>query len=329
MAEVTVRLFAPQRISPRFAIDSGYGVRSNQPGNAYRQSQPGEFSVTISVNSLGMRGQREYSVDKPDDVRRVVLLGDSFVYGAGAEDEEVISFVLEDILNQNRLGNSRWEVLNLGVSGFGQAEELVTFRQRGKRYEPDIVMLFFFSNDPGNNAVSKLFEIDSNGELQRTDNDYLPMIKEREKIYGNFLLRWIFLHSQFVSLLRNELSRIVQQSMIEEQGLKSFSATSPKSDALTTALLYQLIDEVLAAGAKPIVVVIPRKSDMTSNFPLNSEDIIARGAGFIDGRDYLAKEDYWEINSHWKAAGHLKTAQQAYQVIADMLFQNASEARKQ
>jgi hypothetical protein len=144
------------------------------------------------------------------------------------------------------------------------------------------------------------------------------MVREREALYANRLIRWLFLHSQAFSLLRNQASRLVQESLLKEQGLKGYSSSTPELTALTVALFQRIIDEIINAGAVPIVVDIPRQSDMTSNFPLGRADITAAGAKFIDGRDFLVKSDYWEINSHWTPSGHLKTAQKSFDVISQL-----------
>jgi hypothetical protein len=99
-AELIVRLFVNEPILPRFVIDPGYGVRAHQPYVRIRHYVPGDYDVIITTNSVGLRGQWEYTVDKPSGAHRIALIGDSFVYGAGVNDNEVISHVLEDELNK-------------------------------------------------------------------------------------------------------------------------------------------------------------------------------------------------------------------------------------
>ena len=110
-------------------IDSGYGVRANQANVKTRHYYPRDYDITATTNSAGMRGSREYSLHQPDGVNRIMTLGDSMVFGFGAEDDEVLSAVLEDSLNAGASGEKRFEVLNPSVSGFGQAELLVTYRE--------------------------------------------------------------------------------------------------------------------------------------------------------------------------------------------------------
>jgi len=315
LTEGIVRVFFAERIAPRFVIDPGYGVRANQPNVVRTHSVPGDYTTTNSTNSAGMRGTREYTVRKNQNIERILMLGDSFIFGLGVEDDEVVSAVLEDILNAESNNGVTFEVINLAVSGFGQAEELVTYRERGRNYQPDIVVLYYFDNDVGNNAVSKLFEVTEDGILLRTGNIYLPGVKFRELLYSIAPIRWLFTHSQAWNLIRNRLSYLVQHSKLREQGLKSFSDVQVKSITLTKALIYQLIVDIRADDAKPIIVVIPNKNAMSSNFPLERRAVMNAGAELIDGRNYLVKENYYSRDGHWNASGHRKTAEILAQMI--------------
>ena len=59
------------------------------------------------------------------------------------------------------------EVLNLGVGGYGTAQQLLTLEEDGLRYRPDLVVLgFFLGNDVQNN--SRAIETGLQGEEART-----------------------------------------------------------------------------------------------------------------------------------------------------------------
>jgi hypothetical protein len=62
------------------------------------------------------------------------LLGDSFAMGDGVERGELFADVLENLLPKT-------EVVNLGVSGYGTDQELLTYLRRGRQYRPDVVLL--------------------------------------------------------------------------------------------------------------------------------------------------------------------------------------------
>jgi hypothetical protein len=89
------------------------------------------------ANSQGFR-DREHSLEKPEGVFRMLVLGDSITQGLGVRDDEaVFTSVLERELNERSDG--RFEVLNFGVSGYNTQQEVETLRQKGLDYAPDLV----------------------------------------------------------------------------------------------------------------------------------------------------------------------------------------------
>jgi lysophospholipase L1-like esterase len=109
----------------------------NRPGIEVDVGQP-EFSTRATHNSLGLRGPE--IAEAPGDRLRVVVLGDSFTYGVGVEDDETFSARLAEL-------DPHLEVLNLGVNNYSTTQELLLLRERGLAFEPRVVVLAFFWND--------------------------------------------------------------------------------------------------------------------------------------------------------------------------------------
>lgn len=314
LVEGLVRLFFNEPVQPRFVVDGGYGVRANKSHVDTRHYVPGDYDVRITTNSSGMRGQREYPVARAPGKRRILLLGDSFPFGYGVEDDQVVSAVLEDLLNAGG-DPGGYEVVNLAVAGFGQAEELVTWEARAKNYRPDVVVLFYFENDIGNNAVANLYRVNTDGHLERTGEDFLPGTNLQDSMLSITPVRWLFEHSEAWNLIRNRLSSLVQGRLIRQQGLQGYDDASPKATALTRALLAELVAKIRQDGAQAVFVIIPGKQTMQSSFPLTPQEVAALGATLVDGRDYLSSADYYNRDNHWKPSGHRKTAERLAEVI--------------
>jgi lysophospholipase L1-like esterase len=87
---------------------------------------------------------------KPPGVRRVVVMGDSQAWGYGVGDDETIPAQLSRLLNSS--GGPPWQVLNLGVGGYGTDQAFLKYLVQGARYAPDVVVLTVFKNDPVENA---------------------------------------------------------------------------------------------------------------------------------------------------------------------------------
>jgi hypothetical protein len=115
-----------------------------KPPGSQATIQRNEYKTDLRINSHGLRGpERDYA--KPAGVRRVLLLGDSFVEGYTVAESDTVAAVLE-----RQLGPG-WEVLNGGTHGWSTDQEYLFWQQEGVRYRPDDVVLFLYYNDlPGN-----------------------------------------------------------------------------------------------------------------------------------------------------------------------------------
>jgi hypothetical protein len=111
-----------------------------RPGGAVRSE------VEYRVNAEGLRGP-EVSVEKPQGVRRVALLGDSIAFGYWVADEDGLARQLESMLDEVRGTGPRVEVLNFGVPGYNLDQDIETLRSRALRFDPDVVVLAFCLND--------------------------------------------------------------------------------------------------------------------------------------------------------------------------------------
>ena len=106
------------------------------------------MGVPVSINSEGLR-DREFSFEKPPNVYRVMMLGDSTTFGWGVKEEDTAAKFLERKLNANLpAGYNRAEVMNAGVGNYDTVQEVTYYETIGWKYHPDLVVLVFFINDP-------------------------------------------------------------------------------------------------------------------------------------------------------------------------------------
>lgn len=114
-------------------------------GHEHRPGVSGVYmGVPVAINSMGLR-DREYSLEKPAGVTRILMLGDSLTFGWGAPEEGTTSKALERLLNAG--GPGRYEVINTGVGNTNTAMQTAYFVNKGYRFQPDIVVLNYFIND--------------------------------------------------------------------------------------------------------------------------------------------------------------------------------------
>lgn len=108
-----------------------------------RQRRLGTVSVT--TNSWGLR-EREWAVPKPVGTTRVVLLGDSFVFGFGVRADQRLGALLEEELGRG-LPGSVIEVLHVGVPSWNFRSAGAFLRRHLPTLEPDLVLHLSLPND--------------------------------------------------------------------------------------------------------------------------------------------------------------------------------------
>ena len=141
--EITLRLVAPfpdysheviRSFPDRYDPELGY---AGIPGLVQPFILP-DFRVTIRNNSRGFRDrERDYA---KGGKKRIVVLGDSFAWGWGVENDEIFTARMEDLM-------PGWEVINLAHAGYSTDQELLLLEREGLKYSPDIVLLVFCGND--------------------------------------------------------------------------------------------------------------------------------------------------------------------------------------
>lgn len=110
-------------------------------------------------NSLSLRGP-EIEVNKPKDVFRIIMLGDSVTYGLYVDTKQAFPAQLEKMLVGQKIDGRRIEVINAGVPAFTTYNELHFYKDKLKKFSPDLVILGFCMND----VVDPFFHWSNMGE---------------------------------------------------------------------------------------------------------------------------------------------------------------------
>ncbi|MFT7462719.1 MAG: hypothetical protein ACI9EF_001061 [Pseudohongiellaceae bacterium] len=114
-----------------------------QPGIAERIYQ----KTSVTSNRFGLR-EKEYAMPKLAGTVRVVLLGDSYIFGQGVKVEQRLGVILERYLKE-RAGVSgvAIEVLHLGNSSWNLVAECSFLRRQLSLMQADLVLHVSVAND--------------------------------------------------------------------------------------------------------------------------------------------------------------------------------------
>lgn len=101
-------------------------------------------TTLIEISSQGLR-DKFYNLQKNSNSKRIVFLGDSFVFGLGTDYKNTIPKRLEILLN--RKSSCEYEVINCGVFGYNLIQEIEFLKERVLKFNPDIIIFLITGND--------------------------------------------------------------------------------------------------------------------------------------------------------------------------------------
>ncbi|MCA8952216.1 MAG: hypothetical protein KDE27_22085 [Planctomycetes bacterium] len=173
VAEIALRIWDPLRLPHEdtrgfYRLD-GEGRIETTPGWTNTQYVDGA-AIAVHMNALGLRGP-ELGPEQPGE-RRVLMLGDSFVFGLGVADDATIPARLEQ---QLRAAGEKVAIGNAGMFGTGPREWSYTLERHRPAFHPDaVVAVMYVGNDVQDSLMDPLSVVDGwlmisgSGELQKS-----------------------------------------------------------------------------------------------------------------------------------------------------------------
>ena len=258
----------------------------------------GSIVSYVRMNSHGFR-DKERRYEKKEDTFRILVLGDSFTEALQVPLERTFPYILEEKLNSEG-GGKRFEVINLGVSGFGTAQEYLALKYYGLKYNPDLVILeFFIGNDVVNNSLvleterERPFFVLSDGKLEelpfkiRTSNLSRGKEETNRDVNGQFRIKYLIL--KYSTRLFPNISYSLEDRIKQ------------------TPWLANLLWKFGIVNSKP---QLPDKYNKKNGIPIIDDYVYAEGYS----REW---EDAWEITKALilKLANELKSQKIGFLVV--------------
>jgi hypothetical protein len=268
---------------------------------------------TVHQNEFGLRAGDDMQLKKTSGRKRVLVLGDSYVWGVGASQEELFT-------NPKVYGTND-ELINCGVSGYGTDQEYLFYLRTGQKFDVDQVVLAFTPyNDVTNNLNPKqygylkpYFTLDG-GQLV-LHNDHV-----RYSIKDNFF-RTLKRECRVWNIANDGFGELIDT--LRRKKPKPLETDIAVSDAdrqgieLTLAILKKLKEAVAARHAEFYVIFIPYKPrvehHLTGNHPfvpLIAAGLTQMGVSYREPYPEFLKsavagvDPFNVVDNHFNAAGH-------------------------
>jgi len=315
LGEVALRLFAPRlgvavneksRFC-RFDHELGWVPLENI---TYVEKENRYF---VHQNQFGLRAPDDIQLRKTSGRKRILVLGDSYVWGVGASQEEL--FTAPEVYRTND------EVINCGVSGYGTDQEYLFYLLTGQKFDVDqVVLAFTLYNDVENNLNSKqysylkpYFTLNSDQLILHNDHVRYSIIDNFFRILNRDFRVWNVadqgVHGLINTLLRKPQKHLETDVVVSEADRRGIE--------LTLAIIKKLKEAVEARHAEFYVVFIPYKPRIENHLPGNHPFAPLLAAGLTQmGISYrepypeflksaMAGVDPFNVgDNHFNAAGH-------------------------
>jgi lysophospholipase L1-like esterase len=276
------------------------------------RSATDEYDFEYRHNSIGFRDV-EHSFRKDEGVFRILGLGDSFTYGAGARFEETYLYRLEEALNRRPGGHPRVEVIKAGIGRFFPEPERMLLESYGRMYSPDLILIGFLPNDViGTYRGLDACVVHKSGCLiTREANELgdLGVLLYRKSHVCRMLLR------RYVLYQMNRRYPVHWPDVYEANGFheKDWQALEREYSKMSS-----IANEL---GANFVVVHIPQKGPWSDKHHYPARRLAAwaeeNGAGFVDVLPAMIRAGD-EKPLYYPKDGHC--TQEGYAIIADEIY---------
>jgi hypothetical protein len=319
VSELLLQVLVPVLYRPRFTrVDAELGWVHTPSASAFHEVEGHRYRV--SYNAHGYRGP-DRPWEKPPGVRRVVVLGDSYVDGSEVGDAEVFTAILARTL-------SGIDVVNLGVYGYSTAQELLTLDRVGRRYAPDLVVLVTISNDFRENALN--FSLFGPAPRYRLEGDSLVLettdSPAARAVFQRTNLRlpgmaWLHRRSLAYHFLnRYGYQRWAASRLVELRDSQIAALSEPDALALYLRLTSRMKAICDSLGADFWVVLGYLRGEVEAPdrpplFVAARDSLEARGIRVLDLYDDLRASPggagtlYYARDIHWNRTGHARVAE--------------------
>ena len=255
------------------------------------------------ANQQGFRDTKDFSkINLYSEKIRVMILGDSFMWGAGVTLNENVPNLLQSKLQD------RYEFFNISVPGWGIDQMYLAYEKYRKIIEPDIIILAFIDDDVKRVLEAyRIWERMNKPSFAVKNDSLIPRtsVSESQMVFNKFVRK----------------SRLFGLFM-EKFYLMKYARPVVKKIFLTIA------KETQQTNGKFVVIRIPTQDYNNSVTNVNARiynfENIFKGTGvvYLDPSGEITQIPNWSVDFYLDD-GHMSVA--GNQCLADYIFRNVFE----
>jgi len=301
------------------------------PGRVVRHHTT-ELDVELAINAAGFRQAAPPPLQRTPGVRRVVLLGDSFVFGQGVDESERLG----DLLARDV---ERCEAASLGLPGWGTDQALLAWSELdGAHRNADVVVLVYPLEHVLRNVASVRHgrpkpRFERKGGSLRLVGVPVPDWSDAPPQLGagpTSPRTWLKRHSRLYALLAPR-ARAILRRLSDGPPRDPYPQYAQEAPAwqLTRALLGELDARVRARGARLAVLVVPEARHLAPGFPAAAQRVVLAACASLSipaldltsplraAREAGGDALYFPVDGHWTPAGHAVAARELERLLRD------------
>jgi hypothetical protein len=312
----------------------------NRPNERIVQESANQ-KIVYSINSSGFRSTREYTPTKKNGITRLMVMGNSFVFGSEVDDANCWASILES-------SNKNLEVLNAGVAGYGLDQAFLLFEETKKEWKPDVVIICYMTmllqrhvvtfqsfgskrsvpcSKPrylldGDKLILEANPLPSKEHYKKLldhPNKIIPEIGKHDFFFNRDFSTPVKRNFSFIKIINLAMNRYINSSNFEDFYKNGYYNENSEAFKVTEKIIPKFVNAVKGIGAEPIVVIFPTRIDLTRLMEikeykvyeplLNSLDIT--GISYLDMASVFNNEkveNLFEKNGHYSPLGNLLVA---------------------
>lgn len=263
---------------------------------------------TVSYNKLGLRQSSEFELKSTK--KTLGFFGDSFLENLRLPTPFILTELLSKALPQ-------FNVLNFGIEGYGIDQSYLFWK--ASPVKVDHVFYLFIENDLRDIFQSKLFSLDSKGNLALSIQEP-SMLKQ---FLGKFYLTYFFIesyylvlrkmekHSEYRGVLDSKTSYfkkdVLEKRLERIEDRMAIRIPEDKKEA-TVAIFKKILakwkEEVLKSGASFSVIIGPSLIDLK-----RSKALIDSSYNILYLSKKGNKDHFFKNDGHWNELGNKVAAE--------------------